>query len=64
MIYSVTVKRMQVWTYRIRADDAEAAREIANDFADEDPPNDDYGYETSAVPSRDQKRRSDDEERL
>ena len=46
--YRVTVKRMQVWHLDVEAADIETARDKADDLACDEPPHDDYAYETTA----------------
>lgn len=47
--YLCTVKRMQVWRIEVEADNAEAAKAIADTLAWDEPVADDYAYETTAT---------------
>lgn len=47
--YLCTVKRMQVWRIEVKADNPEAAKDLADALAFDEPIQDDYAYETTAT---------------
>ncbi len=46
--YNVKVIRKQSWDFTVEAEDAEAAKQAADDMANNEPAHDDWAYDTEA----------------